>query len=218
MPRRACLAAGLAVSTLAIAALGPVSGAQAMSLPEAIALAQKNNPTLAQARAEADAAEARLGQARAARLPSVTVAGGAAAGTNDLGGFFGFGRNDVHPRQLALELRQPLFAGGALAAGVDRARAGRDAAQLQVGGARAMLSAEVAEAYVGVLSAREVARLNEAQVRQMQAIADQAQLRFKAGEVPRTDVAQAQARLAEARAGQARADGDAARADSRFQL
>lgn len=207
---RALLALGLTAGLMA-----PQS-ALALTLAEAIAQAQKASPSLAQVRAQADAAEARLAQARAGRLPSLTLSGEAAQGTTDLGGFFGFGRADVSPRAAALELRQPLFTGGATNAAVDRAREGRDAGLAQVGGAKALLAAQAAEAYVGVLTARETLALNEAQVRQLSQIAAQAELRFKGGEIPRTDAAQAQARLAEARAGLARAHGDVARSRARF--
>jgi TolC family type I secretion outer membrane protein len=190
--------------------------ALALSLPETIALAQHANPGLAQSRAQADAADARLTQARAGRLPALTLSGEAARGTTDLDGFFGFGRADVSPRVAALELRQPLFTGGAVSAAIDRARQRRDATLAEVGGARALLAAQAAEAYVAVLSTREILTLNEAQVRQMSKIAEQAELRFRGGETPRTDLAQAQARLAEARAGLARAMGDVARGRARF--
>ena len=210
IPIRALLAFGLA------AGLAAPQNAFALSLTEAIALAQRSNPVVAQTQAVADAADARLAQARAGRLPALTLSGEAGQGTTDLGGFFGFGRADVSPRGAALELRQPLFTGGAVSAAIDRARQGRDAAIAQAGGAKALLAAQAAEAYVAVLAAREILALNEAQVRQMGEITDQAQLRFKGGETPRTDLAQAQARLAEARAGLARASGDVARSRARF--
>jgi outer membrane protein len=191
-------------------------GAWALTLQEAIALAQRGNPALAQSAAQTEAAEARLAQARAGRLPALTLSGEAGQGTTDLGGFFGFGRSDISPRGATLELRQPLFAGGAVIAAIDRARQTRDVAIAQAAGARALLAAQAAEAYVAVLSAREILALNEAQVRQMGEIANQAQMRFTGGETTRTDLAQAQARLAAARAGLARARGDVARARAHF--
>lgn len=187
-----------------------------MSLDEAIALAQKSNPTLAQSKAQADAADARLAQARAGRLPTVALSGESGWGTTDLGGFFGFGRSNVSPRGAALELRQPLFAGGAINAAIDRAREGRDAALAQAGGAKALLSAQVAEAYVTVLSAGQLLALQQTQVRQLAEIARQAELKFKDGETPRTDLDQARARLAGAQADLARAIGDVARARAHF--
>ena len=192
---------------------GPAS---AMSLSEAIALAEKSNPTLAQSNAQADAADARLSQARAGRLPTVTLSGQGGWGTTDLSGFFGFGRSDVTPRGAALEFRQPLFAGGAITAAIQRARDGRDAALAQAAGARALMTAQVVQAYVGVLSAVRLAGMYDAQARQLEEIARQAELKFNAGEVPRTDLDQANARFAGARADLARAEGDVARARSRF--
>ena len=206
----------------AAAALGALAAiclpglASAMSLPEAIALAQKSNPTLAQSKAQADAATARLSEANAGRLPTVVLSGQSGWGTTDLGGFFGFGRSNVSPRGAALEVRQPLFAGGAINAAIDRAREGRDAALAQAAGAKAMLSAQVAEAYVTVLSAGQLLSLNEAQVRELSEIVQQAQLKFKDGATPRTDLDQARARLASAQADLARANGDVARARAHF--
>jgi outer membrane protein len=209
-PLRALAALGL------IAAIGLPGLASAMSLDEAIALAQKSNPALAQSKAQADAADARLAEARAGRLPSIVLSGESGWGTTNLGGFFGFGRSNVSPRGAALEVRQPLFAGGAITAGIDRAREGRDAALAQAAGAKALLSAQVAQAYVTVLSAGQLLALQEAQVRQLAEIAQQAELKFKDGETPRTDLDQARARLAGTQAELARATGDVARARAHF--
>ena len=211
---RSAVLARLAVAC--VLAVGAPLAASAMSLSEAIALAQKSNPTLAQSKAQADAAEARLSQANAGRLPTVVLSGQSGWGTTDLSGFFGFGRSDMTPRGASLEFRQPLFAGGAITAAIQRARNGRDAALAQAAGARALLTAQVAQAYVGVLSANRLATMYDAQARQLEEIARQADLKFKAGEVPRTDLDQATARFAGARADLARADGDVARARARF--
>ncbi|HJV43687.1 TolC family outer membrane protein [Caulobacter sp.] len=192
------------------------SAASAMTLPEAIALARRANPDLAQARAQSDAASARLAQARAGRLPSLTLSAEGASGKSDLGGFFGFGQSDVTPRAASLQLRQPLFSGGGVSAAIDRAGEGKAAALAQVSGAAAMLSADVAAAYVGVLSAQDMLALSQAQVVQMETIAAQAQLRFKDGEIPRTELDQAMARQAESRAGLARAEGQLARSRAHF--
>jgi TolC family type I secretion outer membrane protein len=210
MGERCGLALGLA------AALVLAGGAQAMTLGEAIAQAVRANPGFAQSQADADAAHARLDATNAGRLPTVTLTGQAAGGASDLGGFFGFGRSTVFPRQIALELRQPLYTGGAVSAAIDAARAARQAALFRVGGARAALATEVAEVYVAVVETRALSRLADTEVRQLTEIAGQAQLRFDAGEIARTDLAEAQARLAEARASEAQAAGAAAKAEARF--
>ena len=190
--------------------------ALALSLQEAIGLAQGGNPDLAQSRAEVEAADGRLVQARSGRLPTITLSGETGRGRTDLGGFFGFGQADVSPRAAALEVRQPIFAGGAIGAAVDRARQGRNAAFAQATGEKALLSVQVAEAYVAVLTAREVLALNQAQLQQMAETVRQAELRFKGGETTRSDLAMAHARHAEAQAGIARTRGEVARAEAHF--
>jgi len=199
-----------------VAALCLPAVAEAMSLPEAIALARQSNPTVAESNAEADAASARLAQAHAGRLPSVVASGQVGYGTLNLGGFFGFGSSDVTPWAAALEVRQPVYSGGAVTAAIDRARNARDASLAKVAGARALLSARVAEAYVAVLTARAFNALHEVQVRHLAEIEAQAELKFKDGETARTELAQAEARLADAHAGLARATGDVARARAHF--
>ena len=209
--RRFVLAgAGLAVALAAQPAL-------ALSLDEAIALARKTNPDLIQARAQADQAAARVSEAEAARLPSLTVSGESGQGSLDLGGFFGFGKGDVSPRAAQVELRAPLFTGGAVSAAIAAARAEREAAAQSASGAAATLEVRVAEAYTGVQAADrllDLARLGDAQTAE---ILRQARLRFDKGEVARTDVDQAAARQAEARADLARATGEVVRARAHFQ-
>lgn len=206
-------------AVLALTLLASVAApwaASAMTLPEAIAMARRANPGLAQVQAQSDAASARLAQARAGRLPSLTLSAESASGTTDLGGFFGFGQSDVSPRAASLQLRQPLFSGGGVSAAITQAGEGKAAAQAHVGGATAMLSAEVASSYVGVLSAQDMVALSRAQLAQMETITSQAQLRFKGGEIPRTDLDQAIARQAESRAGLARAEGQLAKSRAHF--
>lgn len=194
--------------------LGLAPAAHALSLPEAIDAARTYSPLMGEARAQRDAARARLVQARGAALPNVVISAEAGEGEADLGGFFGFQDSDMSPRAAAIELRQSLFAGGAIAGAIRQAGAGREMAAYRLDGAQAGLSLMVARAYAGVLTATEVRALHQAQVTQMEEIVRHARLRFEAGEIPRTDLAQAQARAAEARAGLAQASGglEAARA------
>lgn len=192
------------------------AAAASMTLEAAVAAARRANPTLMESRAHLEAAEARLDAARAGRLPTLSITGQAGAGTTDLGGFFGFRRTNVTPRGAALQLRQPIFAGGAINAGVARARSDRQTALAEVAGAGALLAAGVAQAYVDVLTAGDLARLHEAEVGRLAELERQGQLRFKDGEIARTDLAEAQARLAEARAGLLRSQGDIVRTRAHF--
>lgn len=199
MRAAALIAAGV------LLALPPAAGAT--TLEDAIAAARAYNPDLRAARAQADSANARLDAAKGARLPTVALTGEYMSGRNDLGGFFGFAAADVDPRAARLEVAQPLYSGGAISAGIDRARAGRAGAKAQLVEADEALQVAVARAYVGVRTAEAFFEASQAQAKAFDEWARQAQLRFTAGEIPRSDLDLTLARSAEARAGVARAQG-----------
>jgi outer membrane protein len=208
--RLAALGGGLALVWLT------GGSAAATDLNEAIAQAVAHEPGLQRAEAEADVARAQLKQAQASRLPSLSVTAQAADGKTDFGTFFGFGQRDMSPLAASVKLQQPLFAGGALTAGVVRAEFERDAAQSQARGARLDLEARVAEAYGAVVVAQEAFSLNSRQVELATELARQAGLRFHSGEISRTGQAQAETRAAEARAAVAQAQGELAQARAHF--
>lgn len=205
-------AAGLAAASLA----ATPSLAGAMTLDEALALAQASSPTARAADADLAAAGARLAEAKSGYLPSVTLQGETGHGPNDLGGFFGFKKKDTNPRSVALEAREHLFTGGAVQAGVDAARAGAEAARHGALAAREGLAVAVAEAYGGVLSAEALYAATLKYRDEVAQIAGQARLRFNAGEIPRSELAKAEARAAEARAAFAKAQAGLAVAREAF--
>jgi len=183
------------------------SAAQATTLDEALAAAIAHAPEIAAADADADAAKARLEQAKAGRLPTATLSGTIGYGRLDPRGFFGLGAANVTPRAAQLTVEQPLFTGGRVSAGVDQARAGIVGAEAGQVGMRSQLVMAVTQAYGDVLTAAHMVDLYGRLVIQTTEIERQARLKFRAGESPSTDVSQASARLAEARAGLARAEG-----------
>jgi TolC family type I secretion outer membrane protein len=206
-PRLALLAA--------LAALTPAVGG-ATTLDEAIASALKHDGGLQRAAAEHDAAKARVTEAEAGRLPSVTLQASAAEAPTAFGHFFGFPDQTLTPRTAGIELRQLVFNGGGANAAVRAARAGEAGAADAVVGARLGLIADVAAAFEDVRVADETVRLQQHQAEELGVVAQQAARRFQDGEVPKTDVDQAAARLAGAKADLARADGDLAVAQARY--
>ena len=181
------------------------AGVSATTLEDAIAQALKSNPDVASAMADLDLASARVREAQGAALPQVSLSGAVGVGRMDLGGFFGFGAAATDPRGAQIELRQPLFSGGALRAGIDQARQGRDASANLTESARANLATQVAAAYGGVLAAQSICDMVATYVTVTDEIGRQAEQRFNAGEIPRSELAQAQARLADGRAQRASA-------------
>lgn len=190
--------------------------AHAITLDEAIAAALAHAPEIEAARAETDAAEARTRGARAHALPSATVRGSIGYGRLDPKGYFGLSAANVTPRAAQLEIEQPLFTGGRIGSGIGQAKAGSVAARAGEQLARSETIVATAQAYGDVLTTSQMVTLYEQMVSQMAEIERQARLRFKAGESPNTDVAQASARHAEAQAGLAHARGLAASAEARF--
>ena len=183
------------------------SAAQSRTLDEAIAAALVHAPEIAAVDADADAARARLEQARAGRRPTAAVSGTIGYGRLDPQGFFGLGAANVIPRAVQITIEQPLFTGGRVNAGIDQAQAGIASAEASLTSTRTQLIVAATQAYGDVLTAGRMVEQYDRLAGEMTEIERQARLRYRAGESPSTDVSQAGARLAEARAGQARAQG-----------
>ncbi|QJQ33475.1 TolC family protein [Sphingomonas lacunae] len=168
------------------------------------------------ARADAEAAEARVAQARSSALPSARVDAMIGAGRIDPGGFFGLTADDVTPRIAQVTVEYPLFTGGRTTAAVAQARSGADAARAGLDGTRRQLTVAVVAAYADVLTARQ---LVDSYTRMEGAVAEivrGARLRFRVGDAASTELAQAEARLAEARAGLIAAQGRKASAEAQL--
>lgn len=189
----------------------------AQDLDAAIAGALGHSPVLDEANAGQAAADARVRQAEAERNPLLRLEGSAGVGRIDNGGFFGIAADDVIPLSVQLAAEMPLFTGGRVGSAVAQAGAGRDAARFGSQQARLEVALRAVGAYVEVLTARKL----EARYQQLSvALAEaerQAALRFQAGEIASSDVAQARARGAEAEAGLAQAQGRRLSAEAAFQ-
>lgn len=185
------------------------TGASAMTLEEALAAAYANNPTLKAQQASLRAADELVSQAISNWRPSVS--GGASYGReiDSLNSREGTQRTQYRsPATISATVTQNLYRGGRTVAEIGRAEA-------QVMGERADLVVQeqnvlldAVTAYLNVLRDEAVVRLNvsneEVLRRQLEATQD----RFRVGEITRTDVSQAEARLAGATADRIQAEGD----------
>lgn len=178
------------------------SVASSQTLEDALSAAYLNNPHLLGSRAELRATNEAVPQARSGWRPRVEL--NASTGINrhstdmDLG--MGWETETRRPTSIELGVNQPLYRGGRTEAGVARA-------QNQVMGQRALLiNSEQSVLFDGVTAYMNVWR-DEAEVRlnmnseevirrHLAAARD----RFEVGETTRTDVAQAESRLARATA------------------
>ena len=211
---------GAALAALALGFAGTAASAQ--SLDEVLIQTYDTNPRLQAQRAQLRSIDEQVSQAFARYRPDVAVVGSSEASQNELSDVETFGgttdeSQTLWTNRIALNLNQNIYEGGGTVARID-------GAVKQVGQQRAVLQSveqevflDAVTAYTDVVAARRVVDLainNEERLeRQRQATVD----RFEVGEVTRTDVAQAEARLAGAVADRIAAEGELAQAVARFE-
>lgn len=191
--------------------------AAAQDLAAAIADAQASAPTLAEAQSGEAAASARLDRARAERNPLLRVEGSAGLGRIDNGGFFGITADNVNPLAVQATAEMPLFTAGRIGSALDQASGGAELARLRTDQTRIEVTIQAVAAYAEVLTARHIEQ-NYTRMRiELREVERQSGLRFQAGEIAKSDLAQAQARRAEAEAGLAAARGRRIAAEAAFE-
>ena len=191
---------GVDAAAVSPAALADVS---ASATPDASRAEEgATSPIVLQADRAALAAEARLSQERAGRLPTVQ----AGAGLLDFGTLDGA---HVAEWQAGLQVSWPLFTGGARSASVRRAQAELTAARSDLDAARLQVAQAVDAAETAVVEADARAEALELAVVQWEEVARIEALALEAGSGVQGDLLRAEAGLFQARAGHARARYDA---------
>ncbi|MCU0944970.1 MAG: TolC family protein, partial [Rubritepida sp.] len=181
----------------AVAWLAPPPAA-AQTLQEALARAYSSNPVLLAARAQLRATDEQVPQALSGWRPTVVITG--AVGTADTRQWNSNTqtRTDLNrdPTAVTATLTQPIFRGGRTAAQTRQAENAVLAQRASLLDTEQRVLGEGVLAFVDVIRRTELVRLNSNQVqvltRQLQATNE----RFRVGEITRTDVAQAESRLA----------------------
>jgi len=200
---------------------------QAQTLQEALALTYNNNPTLLAARAQLRGVDEGVPQALAGWRPTVVMAG--SYGVADMrtrnqvqqfrsdGSFFF--RDPTFPQSTTIRqertlstatitLTQPIYRGGRTTSQTRQAENLVLAQRARLLATEQQVLGESVSAYIGVIQSGELLRLNinneQVLARQLQATNE----RFRVGEITRTDVAQAESRLAGARTARTQAEGN----------
>jgi outer membrane protein len=194
-----------------------VPAASAQDLAAAITDALANAPSLAEANAGEAAARARLDRARAESNPLLRVEGSVGAGRIDNGGFFGITADNVTPLALQATAEMPLYAGGRISSAIDQARGGAEIARFAAEQARLQTIVLAVSTYTEVLTARKLEARFGQLVTELIETERQAGLRFRAGDIASSELAQARARKAEADAGFAQAQGRRVSAEAAYQ-
>ncbi len=195
----AVLAAGASFGLLAA-----IPGSAALTLTEALVAAYNNNPTLLAQRARLRESDEGVSQALSGWRPTVQFTGSAGFQSSST---TGFATSTLHPRELDLNVTQPVYNGGRTVAATSQAENTVRSTRAQTLATEQTVLFSVVSAYMDVVQNQAVLDLsiNNEQVlrRQLEATQDQ----FRVGEVTRTDVAQAESRLAAATASRVQAEG-----------
>ena len=198
--------AGILLAGVVAVGVFGTGSVQAESLDDVLSSTYTTNPTLAVRRARVRSTDEAVPQALSNWRPTVTMTGSIGRGNYSANSFAKYGSVRT-PKTGALTLTQPLFRGG-------RTLAATSQADNTVLSERALLAATeqtvllgAATAYLNVVRDEEVVKLsiNNEQVLRKQLEATQE--RFKVGEITRTDVSQAEARLSKATADRVAAEG-----------
>jgi outer membrane protein len=173
---------------------GAAASASAETLADAIALAYQTNPTLQGQRASQRALDESIVQARTGLRPQVDASASASAsdGQDD--------RDAARGSSAGLSVSQALYTGGRVSSQIGAAEADVMTGQQGLRSVEASVIQAVITAYVDVRRDQERLRISQENVAVLQRQLDEARARFEVGEITRTDVAQAEARLAASKA------------------
>ena len=199
---------GVAAVLAAILATGAPATVSAQTMEAALARAYGGNPTLNAQRAAVRATNENVPQALSGYRPRITASAdiGASILDSETPAFAGGSTNlngrstsRLGPRGAGVQIDQNIFDSG-------KTRSSVSQAESQVLGARATLRnteqnvlLDGATSYMNVLRDTAILNLNRNNVEVLEEQLRQTQDRFQVGEVTRTDVAQAEARLSSAR-------------------
>jgi len=208
--RRGRSRAAVVGAGLFAAVAGP---AAAETLADAIAMAYESNPTLQAQRSIQRALDETYVQARSGWRPTLSAGVSDTFNETRIPGARGFvdtngdgivdtlASTSIQERYTAnafLQLSQPLYTGGRVAAAVSGAEGDILAGRENLRRVESQVLGNVIQSYLDVRRDQEGLRIRQENVGVLQRQLDESKARFDVGEITRTDVAQSQARLAAA--------------------
>jgi outer membrane protein len=166
-----------------------------MTLADAMATAVRTSPELASSRSDVKILAERAIQARSRGRIQVS-------GRIDF--FTDFGEFDSldeleYPNEMVLDIEQPIYTGGQVANATEAAETRMTAQEARVVATEQLVLLNAVQSYLDVQRDETLVELGENNVKVISEQLRAAEERFNVGEVTRTDVAQAEARLAAAR-------------------
>lgn len=191
-----------------IAVTMPLSLVQAETLQDALVSTYENNPSLQAKRANVRSVDENVPQALSGWRPDVIATGQVAEQHTDTSSNAPGVSKESHPASASLTVSQPLYTGGQTVASTKSAEAAVKAARASLLSTEQEVFQSAVTAYMNVLRDQALVELNRNNTAVLRRQLDAANDRFQVGEITRTDVAQAQARLADSISNQIQAEGD----------
>ncbi|WP_172122950.1 TolC family outer membrane protein [Devosia sp. 919] len=186
----------LTASALAIALAMGGTAAQAQSITQALTAAYSYAPDLQAAVLDAKSRAENIVQAKSRKLPTIGASVNGTYNWSIAGGQF----QDSTSLNAGLSYSQTLFDNFQTEAQIEAARAGAEAAEYQIRNTEQNVLLNVVQAYMSVLSDRQLVGLRQENVNFYTTQLSSARDRLEVGEGTRIDVAQANARLAQGQA------------------
>ncbi len=182
------------------------NAAMADSFDEALAKAYSANPTLQSARASTAAVDENVSAAYSGFRPYVSAVGTYGRSSTETSTAPGTS-TDLDPKTMTLSVTQSLFAGGQTLAAIEQARYQVAAQRARLKNTEQTILLAAATAYLNVVRDQGVMELNISNEQVLSRQLDATRDRFNVGEITRTDVHIAEARLARAKAERIGAEG-----------
>ncbi len=207
-----------AIALLMLAA--PARAAQ--SLEEALAMAYRSNPQLQAERARQRSTDEGVARALGGFRPTIVVTGEAGRAVDEFrtrNSFSGATNiTDVNrgPRTYQAQMRQSIYNGGQTISDYRRSEAIVEQGRARLISAEQAVLSEAARAYVDVARDYRVVQLTRDNVEYLAEVQEAIRARFEVKDVTRTDIAQAEARLARGLADRQAAEGALARSRSAY--
>ncbi|WP_321340936.1 TolC family outer membrane protein [Breoghania sp.] len=187
-------------SVVAVAAASTVllmaSGVQAQSISEALAMAYSNNPSLNAARATLRATDENVPQALSGWRPQVFAS---ASASHTSSSSVPLGQSYYNTSTVGVQIQQAVFRGFRTVNGTRQAEALVRAQRASLVSTEQSVLLSAAQAYMNVIRDTAIVSLNRSNIKFLSEQVRAAKDRFEVGEGTRTDIAQADARLAGAR-------------------
>lgn len=173
-----------------------VGVAQAQSITQALTAAYQHAPDLQAALLAAKSSAENIAQAQSRKLPTI----GASVSGNQSWNLSNGNWNTGSSLTTGLSYNQTIFDNFKTEAQIEAARAAAEVAEYQIRNTEQNVLLAVVQAYMSVLSDRQLVALRQENINFFQAQLQSAQDRLDVGEGTRIDVAQAEARLAQGQA------------------